>query len=273
MPVNVGVIEDAIRTALAAAVNNTASAAFEQAQKDVPVRKVFKYGRTPRTNARIQGRQETRALSMREGLAEEGVRRRLGLPSAFPTDDAGRRLRGSQPAVQTALFPGNYRSRNRANPSSASGMERRLVGNLGGTNYLINYRPSIHGEPFPEPDRVRESDLSARGKYELKRRKQMSTSAKTGKVTRSAIHEGLGGKTLGGALRDSLRNAKADKEDRKIRATIEAGNDEVTYAKYVEFGTRHARAQPFLRPALAVAREMFPGEVKAQLAKFGTVVR
>jgi HK97 gp10 family phage protein len=29
------------------------------------------------------------------------------------------------------------------------------------------------------------------------------------------------------------------------------------YAKYVEFGTRRSRAQPYLRPALAQVRESF----------------
>jgi len=35
------------------------------------------------------------------------------------------------------------------------------------------------------------------------------------------------------------------------------------YAKYQEFGTRHNRAQPYLRPALAAARSAF----RARLAK------
>lgn len=34
------------------------------------------------------------------------------------------------------------------------------------------------------------------------------------------------------------------------------------YAKYVEFGTRHNRAQPYLRPALAAQRETFRSRLK-----------
>jgi len=251
MPINVSIIEEMIRAQLTAAVNDVAQNAHDLALKNVPVRKVFRYGRTPRTNVRIQGRQETRTLSVDEAQAEAGIRRKLGLSSAFSQTAAGRR-RGSQPVVQTALFPGNYRSRDRANDYRSLG--RRTSAQIGGVNRLVTIqqtevlsstqRKVFVSVPVISPEA--ESDLSARGRYELKRRKK--NSAITGRGDE---------RTLGGALRKTVQNGLtlATPEGRRIKATIEAGSEEVTYAKYVEFGTRHARAQPFLRPALAQARE------------------
>jgi HK97 gp10 family phage protein len=54
-----------------------------------------------------------------------------------------------------------------------------------------------------------------------------------------------------------------------FEAEVSAGNDEVDYAKYVEFGTRRSRAQPFLRPALARAREELFSKVKAAIESAG----
>jgi HK97 gp10 family phage protein len=52
-----------------------------------------------------------------------------------------------------------------------------------------------------------------------------------------------------------------------MTARITAGNKEVDYAKYVEFGTRRSRAQPFLRTAKAQAREQLPQVLKGALRR------
>lgn len=253
--VNVGIIYDQLIRALTAGVNEVAEVAEEQAIKDAPIRKVFRYGRTPRSGLRIQGRQETRTLSASEGNAEASIRRKLGLPSAFPTKsvngiDTGERVRGSSPDLRTALFPGNYRSRDRANDYRS--MSRRTAGFTQGGMHLVDihqtYVKAASGklEPVstPVPNARNESDLSARGLYELKRRKG------------GAAFSGKGDdKTLGGGLRKSITLLRAEPGGRRIKAIISAGDEEVDYAKYVEFGTRRSRAQPFLRPALATARE------------------
>lgn len=41
--------------------------------------------------------------------------------------------------------------------------------------------------------------------------------------------------------------------------------DDVPYAPYVEFGTRHSRAQPFLRPGMAAAQAHYEREMKKGL--------
>lgn len=263
MPVNVATINETIRIQLTAAVNEVAEHAHQEALRLVPQRKVFRYGRTPRTNARIQGRQETRPLTVTEALNESRIRGKLGLQSAFPTTAAGRRTAGEPPLVKTALFEGNYRSQNRANDSRS--MSRRTVAQIGGRNRLVTLKQSeiLNSQgrkvsiTVPEINSEAESDLSARGKYELKRQKN---SAITGKGDE---------RTLGGALRKTVQDGLmlATPQGKRIKATIQAGSEEVDYAKYVEFGTRRSRAQPFLRPALAKAREELMATVVDHLTR------
>jgi HK97 gp10 family phage protein len=251
--VDTAVIANRIEKSIAEAVNEVAEHAHDRALRDVPSRKIFRYGRAPRTGDRQQARQETRTLSVAEAASEAAIRRRLGLPSAFPTDSSGRRTRGSSPQVQTALFPGNYRTRDRAN--NYRSMDRRQFATIKGENRLVileerEFRGKARGEKVsrtyrvPVPNAEAESDLDARGRYELKKGR--------------AIAERKGeGQTLGGALRRTVEDGltPATPGGKLIKATIEAGSGEVDYAKYVEFGTRRSRAQPFLRPALAQARE------------------
>lgn len=268
--ISTALIREAIEVALTAAVNEVADNAHQRALKDVPVRKVFRYGRGPRTGARFQGRQETRLLSVKEAQGEAGIRRRLGIPGAFSGADSGRRVSGSQPDVQTALFPGNYRTRDRANDSRS--LDRRQTFPIGGKNRLVTLHQSdvltsagivrtIQVPQIDDRSRAAESDLSARGRYELKRRRN------------SAIVKlkGEQGRTLGGALRKTVQEGLtlAAPGGKRIQATISAGSEDVPYAKYVEFGTRHARAQPFLRPALAQAREELPDVVMSHLRAVG----
>lgn len=84
-----------------------------------------------------------------------------------------------------------------------------------------------------------ETKLSARGRYELK----------SGRANVM-----VGGKTyLGGRLRSEIRAVQASGDPVFSGAIMSP----TPYAKYVEFGTRHNRAQPYLRPALAAQREAF----------------
>jgi HK97 gp10 family phage protein len=242
-------------------VNDTANTAYEVALDEVPVRKVFATGRSPRKGLLQGGRQETRFLSLEEALGESLLRRKLGLPSAFPTSRSGRRLLGSQSLVRTTDF-GTYRAKNRANVSQQGRNDllesRRLVARIDGQNRLVERQDIVEtvldrnrgrsferviGQRFvPRPDLERE--LSTRGRYELSRAQ---------------------GETLGGALKRSIELVEATNRGSKIKAKVSAGNDEVDYAKYVEFGTRRSRAQPFLRPALARAREELIPNVRREI--------
>ena len=235
------------------AVNDVARDAHEVALDLVPVRKIFRYGRTPRTNDRFQGRQEVRTLSLEEALQESAVRRRLflagktgkdrrdaikrGVGSSFATDAAGRRLRGSQSVVQTAQFSEEYRTFNRANPGGRDFAERRQITRVepiyDSRGRQVDFR--VTAPRLAENDD--QADLSARGRYEVGR------AAREGRTV------------AGGALRESLKEGfEPAILGRVMTARITVGNQKVHYAPYVEFGTRRSRAQPFMRPALAHAR-------------------
>ena len=80
---------------------------------------------------------------------------------------------------------------------------------------------------------------------------------------------------VGGNLKHSVRADRDVTENgTEISGSVTAGGIlGVDYAKYVEFGTRHAPAQPFLRPALNSARRTFPRTLARELRLVGGRVR
>ncbi len=89
--------------------------------------------------------------------------------------------------------------------------------------------------------------LTARGRWELK----------TG---RAAFRSPGGRSTLGGRLRGEI-HVRPPKGGGPV--WVAKVVSPTPYAKYVEFGTRHSRAQPYLRPALAQVRESFRSRMRA----------
>ena len=235
-----------------AGVRESAEDMEKIALKLVPVRKVFREGRKnvhSRVFAeqRIQGRQETRPLSLEEALAESVTRRRLGLASAFPETTTGRRIPRSQPLVRTATSTDGSRTFHRANRGGPD--ENREVFRINGQNRLVTLTEVFDDRGFslghrPEVDVAAERRLSARGRSELRR----ST-----------------GSQLGGALKRSIELHEPVLTRNRITQYVTAGDEDAPYAKYVEFGTRRSRAQPFMRPAKAQARESYPGLLKRHL--------
>jgi hypothetical protein len=258
--VNVKFIRARLYQAVFLAVEEVTDEAKKLALDDVPVRKVFKRGYKNKTSKAfatqaIAGRQEVRQLSLEEALGESLVRRKLGLASAFPTSSTGRRLPSSAPSVMTTDF-GSYRSKSRVNPNSDAAIdETRQIRRIDGRNRIVTTVTETgrdaHGReytkirPLPRPDI--EADLSSQGRLELAR---------------------ATGDTLGGALKKSIKSSVTQTE-RRTKGKVSAGNKEVDYAKYVEFGTRRSRAQPFLRPALAHAREIFAQKLSQQIRGSG----
>lgn len=88
--------------------------------------------------------------------------------------------------------------------------------------------------------------LTSRGRYELK----------SGRANFSSH----GGTTLGGRLRGEIHVEPARGGGTSWVARVVSPT---RYAKYVEFGTRHSRAQPYIRPALAQVRESFRARMQA----------
>jgi len=95
-----------------------------------------------------------------------------------------------------------------------------------------------------------EGALSGRGRYEVRSGRALT---KSGRV--------------GGTLRREIRTipASAGQHPYLHAAVISP----TPYAKYVEFGTRHAAAQPFLRPALAMVKGDFKKEMRRALNNVG----
>jgi len=88
--------------------------------------------------------------------------------------------------------------------------------------------------------------LTSRGRYELR--------------TGRANFRSSRGTTLGGRLRGEIHVQPAEGGGtRWVTAVVSP----TRYAKYVEFGTRHNRAQPYLRPALNEVRESFRDRMAA----------
>ena len=94
---------------------------------------------------------------------------------------------------------------------------------------------------------VMNTPLTARGRWELK----------TG---RAAFRSPGGRTTLGGRLRGEIH---ADPAEGSGPTWVAKVVSPTPYAKYVEFGTRRSRAQPYLRPALSQVRESFRTRMKA----------
>jgi HK97 gp10 family phage protein len=103
---------------------------------------------------------------------------------------------------------------------------------------------SIHGfgarRVLAAPGRLRfNNPLTTRGRYELR----------TGRANIQ-----VGSRTyLGGRLRSEIYAEPASGGPVFIATVLSP----TPYAKYVEFGTRHNRAQPYLRPALADQRSAY----------------
>lgn len=70
---------------------------------------------------------------------------------------------------------------------------------------------------------------------------------------------------IGGGLRDSIKAWAPVVAGPNAEAWVTAGNDEIDYAKYMEFGTRHAAAHPYLRPALAETRQEIVSRIAAAI--------
>ncbi len=66
--------------------------------------------------------------------------------------------------------------------------------------------------------------------------------------------KGKWSKREAGALKKSIRVVRLH-GDPKMNVRIYAGNREVFYARFVEYGTVKMPARPFLRPALNVAKK------------------
>ena len=103
------------------------------------------------------------------------------------------------------------------------------------------------------PTAYAERLLTSRGRYEVE-------------SGRANFKSGRGEEErVGGRLRGSIVIVKPAPTERGVMGYVQAGGAEAYYARFQEFGTRHNRAQPFLRPALYESRKVLVQRVSGAL--------
>jgi len=131
-------------------------------------------------------------------------------------------------------------------------------GSTGGAPWLLqNYQEEMSArKQARKSGEYREAEptvLSKRGAAEVKSGRAAYLS-KVGAVSRM---------TIGGRLRGEIFSTKAVPNGKRAEAWVISPTK---YAKYMEFGTRHAAAHPYLRPALFESKGTIVSLVRAAVA-------
>ena len=229
----------AVTTAITEAVRAATEKAMESAVEDAPVRSIFFKG----SSRRKRGLRR-RSLTLAEANSENYIRRKManlaGKPAVYARPGvnftAGRRFTPDPYLRLAATRKGNLNSfapftlRKAVIGKAPSGRQETLVeavrgGREVGTTptggrYLLN--------------RQARAALDSGGRRELK--------------TGRALFTKDGVTTLGGRLRGSITMQGPTLDGGIVRASVVSP---VYYSKFQEFGTRHNRATPYMRPAIA----------------------
>lgn len=263
---NLSINVDAIYAVVAAraqkVVEKAGRMANGSARERAPVRKVFSGGRRTRP----------RFYSLTEAKTELPAYLRGMRPSGMARGRRGELTK--QQALKNLLATPIATSRNRANSWRTTGT-RPYIKPIIGPYVPAEREVGSNKSGFFLMKPGAEYGLTTRGRYEL--------------TTGRAISAGEGHQTAGRALTEAdlrvIRGNEAQSEghlggslrrsvhleDRSsgsvVKVSIVAGGEDAPYARFVEFGTRHAPAQPYLRPALkhvegpfkTMMREAFPG--------------
>jgi len=80
-------------------------------------------------------------------------------------------------------------------------------------------------------------------------------------VGKDVAGKGKWSKREAGALKKSIRVVRL-KGDPKMNVRVYAGNRDVFYARFVEYGTVKMKARPFLRPALNASKASIKATVE-----------
>ena len=70
---------------------------------------------------------------------------------------------------------------------------------------------------------------------------------------------------IAGSLKDTIR--KVEKNDRPGNIRVYAGNKERFYSRFVEYGTSHSKAQPFMRPAFHAIKSTAQARIEEEMLK------
>lgn len=205
---------------------NEANLATRMAQHRAPVRKVFKGGRN---TIRTLTAQEINTAKARMLLAEPTI-----------------------PVYKMSNREVKKPNRRNTYARSWNLREARLVGRNAKGFDVFNL-----SNAWQEHNR-----LNAEGRYALSHARIVEIGEDEFRDRgRGAIHieiDAQGNRVyrLGGNLRASIRMREDSFED--VRYSVVAGGERAPYAKFMEFGTQHVAARPFLRPALKHVEQRFP---------------
>jgi len=248
-------IGEAIFAAATNALSEAAVVVETRAKALAPVRNLFTDTRYNIRFKRASEVEHDRALRTMLGLGPD-----LATKAPKTVYNRGSATSGSDNYWQiTGVKPPRHWLRRTVNPEGG-----RKVGQLdplgaGGAQWhLSNYQAEMRARQEarnanvfrpPEP-----TTLSRRGAAEVKsgRADYMS---KIGAVSRM---------TVGGRLRGEIFATRAVPKGKRAEAWVVSPTG---YAKFMEFGTRHNAAHPYLRPALFESRETIVSLVKAAVAE------
>lgn len=260
------------RAGFMARLHEAENAALEQMGTDIvqrarakaPVRKIFKEtdGRRRRSKAANPGliAAAVRAVQNNKRLTQRQRTEALYLLQRHPEEAriAVRRHNSNNRPRSTLL--GQYREVSLKKNGQVIATEKVFRGRMGsrGTVPLNRIERNVRPKRGYEPGPALDEQLSARGRYEVRRGRALTNAS--GELV--APGDQPSQVRVGGRLKASITKGAITREG--SRATIQVGTD-VPYALYVEFPTRHNRAQPFLLPALHESKQLFPTLLKDEL--------
>lgn len=263
----------AVRRAVQGAITGTLEDAFKVADAKVPVRKVFAGGRR---TLRFASRAET-ADANRLYKAMGGGRQYKPLvakPSTIHTTPSSRL--GKQFYRIVADRPQRYNKRGqpiatmRSGRNKANDLDPRLPLGPGGKKQRGNYRQVDFGffptRNDPSKKMQRFGLVDANGNHDAAAESLLTSRGFSELVTGKAVFSGKGGATIGGRLKGEL-DIMYPLENLIMKGRVVSPT---SYARFVELGTRHAAAQPYLRPALAAVHQSYRANIVKALAKVGS---
>ena len=229
-------------TALAEEILNKAVGALgqgavlvqERAQHLAPVRHIFSGDRYTIRYKKASEIEADRLIRSRLGLSVEGS-------SQNPRP---RTVRTKSPLRKTD--PGNRWAGTYGSRPTPKWRERRM---RVAQQHLADYQSEMASRKAGNPPQP--TVLDRKGAHEVKSMRAASLR--------------WGHAYIGGKLRDSITAWPTNQSGAQAEAWVTAGNQDVDYAKYMEFGTRHAAAHPFLRPALAESRTEIVSRIAAAI--------
>lgn len=235
-----------IRHAVDVGVVHTAERVRKSAKNKAPVRKVFRYGRRTGIHTRTVAEAKEEIAAFQKAFS---VNKREAYQVLRASGVMGRQTSNTFSRTGQNIFDeeGNLVGK------GGSMSLRSVIRTLPTSKIVVGGNVVKVGREFILP--MGEENLTSQGRYDLKTGRAVHTPRLGHSFSES--HD-----TLGGALRDSIQ-AGDDSSGTLIGHAVFAGGKDAPYARYIEFGTRHNRAQPFLRPALAEHGDMLIDDIIA----------